>query len=155
MTAPLLLTSGSVSMKLCFTAVGQAWWGGEYSWQLYSAASLEHQATGTMTRYYPGTEHWIALSWTWIALSWHWASQSLPKPNNARERQVFDSTRVKNGKVQIRTHDLSIPRSPRTGGGCSTQAATLTGLGIVDGSWGGVPWVTVETSGWEDQMGAR
>ena len=41
-----------------------------HSWWLYSAASLGHQATGTMTCY--------------LTLSWHWANQSLPYPNNAK-----------------------------------------------------------------------
>ena len=41
-------------MKLCFSVVGQAQWGGgiptcdsAHSWWLYSAASLEHQSTST------------------------------------------------------------------------------------------------------------
>ena len=56
-------------VKLCFTVMGQACWrrrGGPTcdsacSWRLASAASLEHQATGTITcyptqSYYPDTE---------------------------------------------------------------------------------------------------
>ena len=67
-----------------------------------------------------------------VTLSWHWENQSLHYPHNAerqaREWQVsnfksnqwhwFDLTRIRKLEVWVRTRDLRIPRSPRTGGGC-------------------------------------
>ena len=68
MAAPLLLTSGPVRYEAvlhnCRTSPveGTEWTcDSAYSWQLYSAAALEHQTAGTMTCYptqshYPDTE---------------------------------------------------------------------------------------------------
>ena len=47
-----------------------------HSWRIYSATSLEHQATSTMT--------WL-LSHS-VTLSWHWANQSFPYRNNAEHQ---------------------------------------------------------------------
>ena len=80
-----------------------------HSWQLYSAASLGHQAASTMTCYPTVT-------------SWHWANKFLLYPNNAecqaRKRRVsilkfcFDPTRFKTHRIWIRTRDFQIPDLP-------------------------------------------
>ena len=85
MAASLLLTSGPVRFEALLHSCGQGGGvltcGSAHSWQLNSAASLGHQAAGTMTCY--------SLS---VSLSWHWANQSLPYLNNAehwaRKQQV-------------------------------------------------------------------
>ena len=98
-------------------------WDSAHSWQLYSAASLEHQTAGTMTCH-PNS----------IILSWHWVNQSLlimPR-SDATKRHFYqylslwcDSTRFGSCRLWIRTHDLRISRSPRTGGGVHMAAPSL------------------------------
>ena len=97
-----------------------------HSWQLYSAASLEHQAASTMTCYptqsnYPDTE---------LTSSCHILIMPNPRLGSEKDQFLslwFDSTRFWTRRLQTRAHDLRIPRSPRMGGGHSTHSAILTG----------------------------
>ena len=100
--------------------------GWAHSWPLYSAASLGHQATSTMTCYptqsqYPDTDPTIPFP-ILIMLSARLGS------NQYQFQSLwFDSTRFQTCGLWARTHDLRIPRSSRMGAGHSTHLATTTG----------------------------
>ena len=83
MTAPLLLTLGSVRYEALLHSCGTSpvrrrvpTCDSVHSWQLHSAASLEHHDLLSHS----------------ITLSWHWTDQTLSYPNNselqARKQQV-------------------------------------------------------------------
>ena len=96
-------------------------------WRLYSAALLEHQATSTMTCYltqshYPDTELTSPCPILII--------QSIRLGSDKYQfLKSFGLTRpgFQNCKVWIRTHDLQILQSYRTGSGRSTHSVTSTG----------------------------
>ena len=95
MMVPLLLTSGPVRYEAVLV-VGQAWWREGY-WLVTVRTSLCPILIMQSARL--GRDKYQFYS--------HW----------------FDWTRIRKCVVQIRTHDLRIPWSPRTGGICSTHMA--------------------------------
>ena len=128
-------------MQLCFTVVGQAQCRGwiptcdcVHSWQLYSAASLEHQATVTMTGYptqlhYPDTEPTSPC--TLLIMQ----SVILGSDMYQFYSQWLELDQGSKIKVQIWTGDLQIPWSPRTGGRRSTHLAIPIGFQTKLDSW--------------------
>ena len=102
-----------------------------HSWQLYSAASLGHQACSTMTCYpkqshYPDTE---PISPCTILIM---SSARLVSGKYQFSSYWVDSTRVRTHRVGIRTRNIRITRSFSTGDGRSTHLATPSGTNHFD-----------------------
>ena len=87
-----------------------------HSWWYYSAASLGHQATGTMTCYptqslYPDIEP--TSPWPILIMP----STRLESDKYRFYSFWFGSTKFRTHKLWVRTCDLRIPKSPSKGGG--------------------------------------
>ena len=130
----LLLTSGPARYGAVLQGCGTSPMRGvvltcdsAHSWQLYySTASLQHQATGTMSCY-PTQSHYSDTEPT----------GPLPYPNNSERlamewqililKSLVRFSRVRTSRRRTQTHKVRIPRSSSTGGGPTTHSATPSG----------------------------
>ena len=111
----VLATSKVISgwVPTCYSAQYSVWW-------LYSVAPLGNQATMTWystQSHYPDTAHEPTSPYTILIMLRAWLGS---------DKYQFESHRF--DSIRVWTCEVLIPRSPKTGDGCFTHSATLSGL---------------------------